>query len=276
MKLPMLWVAMIALALAAQSAFAADPAPPIPTACAVHAPWGAPSYSGPAPKLIVLCRSGYVAEFNTGRLVADFVSWSLTGAHALGCLPRHNSFAPDPDLPAAFRVRPGDYRGAAFDRGHFAPNSDFQWDEKAERESFYMSNMSPQAPHLNEWQWEQLEAATRSWALVRGPLIVMTGPIWHDPSATISRRAIAVPAAYWKVVVSLATHEIQAYIMRNIATAKGQLAPFAVSLAEIEAQSGLILPLPYRARRDDVIAPWPTDSNVLTTRKKKICSHNIT
>jgi endonuclease G len=268
----MLWAAMVALAFAAQSTFAAAPAPAIPNACSVHAPWGAPSYSGPAPQLIVLCRSGYVAEFNTQRLVADFVSWSLTASHALGCLPRRNSFAPDPDLPPASRVRPGDYRGSAFDRGHFAPNSDFQWDEKAERESFYMSNMSPQAPHLNEWQWEQLEAATRSWALARGPLIVMTGPIWQDPSATISRRALAVPAAYWKVVISLSTLEIQAYIMRNIPIAKGQLAPFAASLAQIEAQSGLILPLPEGLKQTSISLPWPADFGAFGTHKKRACS----
>nr|WP_186464325.1 DNA/RNA non-specific endonuclease [Nitrospirillum amazonense] len=137
---------------------------------------------GDWPHLTPLCRRAYVVQHDDVKLVPDFVSWRLTVEHALGCLPRKNAFAPDPDLPPGHRAELADYKGPAgvYDRGHFAPNSDFEWDAQVQRESFYLSNMSPQASHLNQWEWEALEEATRAWALDRGPLIVMDGPIWKE------------------------------------------------------------------------------------------------
>jgi endonuclease G len=158
----------------------------IPTACSAQAPWGAPTWNTADPALTPLCRTAYVVLHDDAKLVPDFVSWQLTAEQALGCASRKNTFAPDPDLPQGHRAELADYKGhPGFDRGHFAPNADFAWDADVERQSFYLSNMSPQASHLNQWEWEQLEAATRSWTLQHATLIVMDGPIWTSSADTI-------------------------------------------------------------------------------------------
>ncbi|ASG23224.1 DNA/RNA non-specific endonuclease [Nitrospirillum viridazoti] len=244
----------------------------IPAACQAQAPWGAPQWSGTEPRLTPLCRRAYVVLHDDVKLVPDFVSWSLTAEHALGCLPRKDSFAPDPDLPPDHRAELADYKGHAgvYDRGHFAPNSDFEWDAQVQRESFYLSNMSPQASHLNQWEWEALEEATRAWALDRGPLIVMDGPIWKEPVETIGADGVGVPAAYWKVVVD-GSGQVAAFIMQNQPTPKGDLTPYAVSVAKVEQAAGFALPLPFNVDKTSIGAIWPSDTEVFQRRKHAIC-----
>ncbi|WP_186455758.1 DNA/RNA non-specific endonuclease [Nitrospirillum pindoramense] len=244
----------------------------IPADCQAQAPWGAPQWSGTEPHLTPLGRRAYVALHDDVKLVPDFVSWSLTAEHALGCLPRKDSFAPDPDLLPGHRAELADYKGHSgiYDRGYFAPNSDFEWDARVLRESFYLSNMSPQASHLNQWEWEMLEEATRSWALTRGPLVVMDGPIWKDPVETIGADEVGIPAAYWKVIVD-GSGQVAAFIMQNQPTAKGDLTPHAVSVAQVEQAAGVALPLPANTDRGSVSAVWPVDLYALQKRKHVTC-----
>jgi endonuclease G len=244
----------------------------IPAACSVHAPWGAPEWKASDLTLTLLCRPGYVAIHDDKKLVPDYVAWILTADKALGCLPRKDAFAPDPDLPQGQRAELADYKGhAGYDRGHFAPNSDFAWDADVQRQSFYLSNMSPQASHLNQWQWENLEAATRAWALSRQTVIVMDGPIWTKSPRTIGDDHVAIPKAYWKVIVDPGTNEAQAFIMNNEPTPKGDLAPFMVTLADVEKASGITLPLPAGISKSKSVELWPIDTANFTKTKKKKC-----
>lgn len=243
----------------------------IPRECKDHAPWGSPEWTKRAPTLTPLCRTGYVALHDDEKLVPQFVSWSLTSETALGCLPRKNSFAPDPDLPEGQRAELADYKGKkGYDRGHFAPNSDLAWDQDVQRESFYLSNMSPQVSHLNQWQWEALEAATRTWALERN-LIVMDGPFWDRTPKTIGENKVAIPAAYWKVVVDVDNREALAFVMKNEPTPKGDLAPFQVSIAEIEKRGAITLPLEKGISRTKMPEIWSIDTTGFMRAKKQKC-----
>jgi endonuclease G len=244
----------------------------IPPDCAIHSPWGAPDWKSADLTLTLLCRPGYVAIHDDRKLVPEFVAWVLTADKALGCLPRKDAFAPDPDLPAGQRAELADYKGqAGYDRGHFAPNSDFEWDADVQRQSFYLSNMSPQASHLNQWQWENLEAATRAWALSRQTLIVLDGPIWAKSPRTIGNDHVAIPKAYWKVIVDPGSNEVQAFVMNNEPTPKQDLAPFMVTVAEIENATGITLPLPAGIDKSKSAALWPIDMAGFVKAKKEKC-----
>ena len=170
MRIIVSFIAFLTVFLMAGLAVAAK----IPSACSAQAPRGAPVWNGNELPLTSLCRTAYIALHDDSKLVPDFVSWLLTSHNALGCFPRKDSFAPDPDLPPDRRAELADYEGQhdIYDRGHFAPNSDFAWDAEVQRESFYLSNMSPQASHLNQWEWGSLEAATRAWVITRNSLAI--------------------------------------------------------------------------------------------------------
>jgi len=247
----------------------------IPAACSAQAPWGAPTWSVGEPPLTPLCRTAYVVLHDDSKLVPEFVSWKLTADHALGCFPRKDAFAPDPDLPPGHRAELADYKGhVGFDRGHFAPNSDFEWDADVERQSYYLSNMSPQVSHLNQWEWEQLEADTRAWTLSHTTLIVMDGPIWMGTPTTIGLDHVAVPAAYWKVIVDPTTSEAFAFIMKNEPTPKADISPYLVTIAEVEKEAGFSLPLPAGIDRSKVGSLWPADLSGFARRKSQKCHAN--
>jgi hypothetical protein len=57
-----------------------------------------------------------------------------------------------------YRVRPTDYAGAGFDRGHLCPSADRTSSAADNSATFLMSNMIPQAPNLNRNTWENLES----------------------------------------------------------------------------------------------------------------------
>lgn len=245
----------------------------IPKECAAHAPWGAPKWKDHEPAMAALCRQGYVALHDNTKLVPQFVSWELTPERSLGCLPRKDSFAPDPDLDGRPRAELKDYAGhkGVWDRGHFAPNADFQWDLDAQRESFYLSNMSPQASNLNQWQWEKLEAVTRAWAQTRGAIVIMDGPIWKNPIKTLGANKVGIPTAYWKVVVDPGGKEALAFIMKNVPTPKGDLEPYQVTVAEVDKAAQITVPLPAGVSRTKKYEVWDFDLAAFAKLKKQTC-----
>ena len=63
--------------------------------------------------------------------------------------------------------------------------------------------MSPQRGEFNRGVWKNLEAKVRDYAEHNGTLYVVTGPIFdkNTPSITIGENKVAVPDAYYKVIL---------------------------------------------------------------------------
>ena len=89
---------------------------------------------------------------------------------------RGDDFRPDPEIPTG-SATPQDYTRSGYDRGHLAPAADMSFSAKAMSESFYMSNMSPQAPQFNRGIWSKLEKQVRHFATREKRIVVVTGPI---------------------------------------------------------------------------------------------------
>ncbi len=93
----------------------------------------------------------------------------------MGAADRQNNFRPDDGRPDAwYKLRPNDYTGSGYDRGHIAPSADRTRNEghiapSADRTrnevdnsaTFLMSNMMPQVPELNRGVWGDLEEYCR-------------------------------------------------------------------------------------------------------------------
>jgi endonuclease G len=158
-----------------------------------------------------LMRKPYFAlSYNNAKGTPNWVSWCLRESD-LGNAPRAE-FYPDPDLPREFKhVRPADYSGSGFDRGHMCPHSDRASSNEASQATFMMTNMVPQSPACNQKAWADLEDYCRD--LVRKKhqtLYIVAGPqgqggegkegpkeiVGHPPKVT-------VPAKCWKVVLAL-------------------------------------------------------------------------
>src|SRR5205085_10433272 len=141
------------------------PVPPTPPAgqgpdSYTHLRWGNPSGAREdlADRDNYLMRKPYFAlSYNDAKGTPNWVSWCLKHGDFRPA-KRVDAFHPDESLPRGFRkVRPADYNGTGFDRGHLCPNGDRMGDDAAAEATFVMTNMIPQSPNCNQKAWADLE-----------------------------------------------------------------------------------------------------------------------
>ena len=134
------------------------------------------------------------------------------------------------------------YDGYGFDRGHLAPSADFRWSQTALAESYFYSNMSPQAEAFNRDIWAALESHIRGY-LYRNPntqLYVVTGPLLTDelPKSKRSVNQVSVPRYFWKVILDLNTQQAIGFLIPNKGT-DYPISTFVKSVDEIEKVTGI-------------------------------------
>lgn len=87
-------------------------------------------------------------------------------------------FREDDSVHAYHRATNADYRGSGFDRGHLAAAANHRWSQRAMDDTFYLSNVAPQVPHLNQNAWNNLEKYSRSLTRTYQNVYVCTGPLF--------------------------------------------------------------------------------------------------
>ena len=176
--------------------------------------------------------------------------WQLNKSW-IGAADRQDNFQPDDALPAeAYKVRPTDYTGSGYDRGHIAPSADRTRNETDNSATFLMSNMMPQVPELNRGVWGDLEEYCRELVQQGKELYIVAEPAGRNGS--IGRKEkIAVPAKTWKVIAVLNRQGLGiqgitpdtraiAVMMPNDSSVKGKgWKSFRVSVARVERETGL-------------------------------------
>ena len=184
--------------------------------------------------------AAYSVEFIPELRIAEWVAYEVTAAEVRGSrYERTDDFRPDPAFPG---MSPGasDYRGSGFDRGHLAPAADMAYDARAMSESFFMSNMTPQHPSLNRGRWKSLESEVRQWAVEKGALCVVAGPVLTSGLEELPS-GVAIPEWFFKVVYDPApTPSAIGYLFPN-AKCPNPVSAYAVPIDRIEALTGLDL-----------------------------------
>ena len=182
-----------------------------------------------------VARQGYVLQHSSLDKIPLWVCEHLTLEEIRGSLARADKFAPDPLLKGP-RAELADYKGSGLDRGHMAPAGDQASDARLKEETFFLSNMAPQAPRLNQDAWRELEDTVRTWAESRGGAWVITGPMFYDPAeedpetadgfieySQIGKGAVGVPTHFYKIVVAKTPSgalQTIAFVMENHAYKK--------------------------------------------------------
>ena len=87
----------------------------------------------------------YSISYSETNRQAEWVAYNLTPTSINGGQERTDNFKTDP-LVRNNAVGSSDYSGSGYDRGHLCPAADMKLNYTAMRETFYMSNMSPQLP----------------------------------------------------------------------------------------------------------------------------------
>ena len=267
-------ISLFALAMSTFVAYAADQRAPLPAAeCAVHAPWGQPTVAKPDATLI--CRQGYFLYHDNQAHIPSWVAWSITPEHVNGCIARTNAFAADASLPKGKSATPADYAGSGYDQGHLANDAHQSWDLTVEKESFLMTNMSPQLPGLNRGIWTLLETATGAWVFSRQhTLVVYAGNVYNTSASTtkkIGASGVVVPDALYKIVIDKNTNEVLAFLFPHKENQGNDLTVVQVTVADVEKATGTVFPLPAGANKTAKPALWPVDFKAVADNKKAIC-----
>ena len=116
---------------------------------------------------------------------------------------RTNDFRPDPQIDGGSATL-ADYKKSGYDRGHLTPAGDMVFSREAMSETFYMSNMCPQAAAFNRGIWKDLEDQVREWVRLYGAAYVVSGPVLSKPASEypfIGQSKVAVPEFFYKAIL---------------------------------------------------------------------------
>ncbi|MFI3270238.1 MAG: DNA/RNA non-specific endonuclease [Rikenellaceae bacterium] len=170
----------------------------------------------------------------------QWVYYRLTSDQLKGDAERASSFKIDPKVSTR-SASSADYTNSGYDRGHLCPAADMSHSELAMRESFYMSNISPQAPKFNRGIWKSLEERVRKWCATEGELHITTSGILSESSGTIGKSSqISIPKRYYKAIYAPKSNKMIAFILPN-ESSNQPLQTFAVTVDEVEAATGIDL-----------------------------------
>ena len=182
----------------------------------------------------VIHHLGYSLLYNEQHEQAAWVAYINTPAKMKGTEKRKDAFKSDPAVQSG-SAENTDYYKSGFDRGHLAPAGDMKWSKQAMEESFYLSNMSPQAPSFNRGIWKKLEDKVRGWTENADSMYVVTGPVLIDSLKTIGKNKVSIPEYFFKVLLRFNENQVLgiAFLFKNEGSAN-PLSSFAMTIDELE------------------------------------------
>ena len=198
------------------------------------------SYGVPGKADSIVEREGYALGYIEKHEQPAWVQYIMTSEEVSSrAAKRGDDFRPDPEIPTGSATSQ-DYTRSGYDRGHLAPAADMSFSGKTMSESFYMSNMSPQAPQFNRGIWSKLEKQVRHFATKEKRIVVVTGPILPaEKTITIGTNKVTVPQYYYKVIYDTTPPEkMIGFVLPNKGSS-ADLRTFVVPVDRVEELTGL-------------------------------------
>ncbi|WP_026421988.1 DNA/RNA non-specific endonuclease [Actinokineospora inagensis] len=146
---------------------------------------------------------------STARKFALWVAWNVDGKQMQKLARTGLQFVKDPRIPATAQTGDEVYKDNRLDRGHIARRADLTWGpdaQRANRDSFYFTNITPQMDDFNQSMrdglWGKLEDAIYADVEVDHLRIsVFGGPVLRQDDRPY--RGALLPREYWKVIASV-------------------------------------------------------------------------
>lgn len=197
-------------------------------------------------------RLAYDLVYDGQHKQARYVYEHLTPERIQGTIDRNKfHFEEDPLVPAPLRSQIQDYIGSGYDRGHLCPAADCRSNEEEMRESFFLSNISPQVPAFNRGFWLKLERHVRDLTRLYGELHVYSGGLYlpreeddgkkYVKYQVIGTNDVSVPTHFFKVIFSGDYSLLDAFILPNEEIPLDKpLEVFQTTLDKVERAAGII------------------------------------
>ncbi|MDY0095326.1 MAG: DNA/RNA non-specific endonuclease [Candidatus Vecturithrix sp.] len=198
---------------------------------------------------LVLDRQGFSLGYSYIHKSALWVSYIISEGSVNLNLGSRGNFSVDHDIPPKYRVQPEEHVNTGYDKGHLAPSATIDFSFKANRETYLLSNVVFQDPKLNRQAWSKVEDLERKWAKTKGKLYVVTGPLYPPQPEKIND--IPVPSKFYKVIYAYKADKAIGFLFPNKAVETAQVWDYAMSVAELEKESGLSFFSNFRAKKQN-------------------------
>lgn len=190
----------------------------------------------------VITHKHYVLSYSEEHEQAEWVAYKLSKQNLKKPrVSREKRFRQDNKVDT-YSAKHNDYSHSGYTRGHLAPAADMAFSKDAMRESFFMSNMSPQLKEFNGGIWRELEENVRDWAIDNDELYIVSGPVLSEGHIIkhIGMNEVSVPDLFYKIILDLKEPEMKsiAFLMPNEKSID-PITNYTVSIDNIESLTGI-------------------------------------
>ncbi len=177
----------------------------------------------------------YSLSYNEDYEQSEWVAYKLTSNQISHTKYKRPYFQKDKKIKTK-SAHYKNYSKSGYDKGHLCPAGDRKFSKEAHDGTFLMSNVSPQEHSFNAGVWNRLEQKTRFWATKYKGIYVITGGILKPNLKTIGTEKVAVPEAFYKIILDYTQPEVKAiaFLVPHKKSDKA-LYSFVTSIDEIES-----------------------------------------
>lgn len=150
----------------------------------------------------------YELEYDINKYHSRWVAFRFDGNTRAKSTGRQDAFADDPSLSSTYHIGSNGF-GWDYNRGHLCASADRLYSVEANKQTFYMTNMSPQIPNFNGGYWVTLEGLVqtlgRSTSFADTLYVVKGGTIRDNQIKDYVTRSngkkVAVPKYYYMALL---------------------------------------------------------------------------
>jgi endonuclease G, mitochondrial len=179
--------------------------------------------------------------YSNARANPLWVTYRLTRHKDEGVDKRQSKFITDTRTSAM--IVHEHYNRSGYDRGHMAPNHAIGalCDDEAQKETFLMTNISPQSKSLNQRWWERLERVEfNHFTRIFDKVWVIAGPVFADHPINLPNGPVQLPSEFYKVFLAEKAGQwhVLAFLVDQGVEGKEPLSQYRVSMADVTAKTG--------------------------------------
>lgn len=194
----------------------------------------------------------YCLEYDLTRLHSRWVAFRFDGLTRGINVPRQDTWADDPSLDMKYRIGSGAFSGGV--RGHICASHDRRYSVEANKQTFYMTNMTPMDYDFNGRYWSKFENYIQTLGrstsfsdtlyIVKGGVIDDSGikKVWAYSS---QGKQMPIPDHYFIAVLKLKAGKYSAigFWVEHIKNAKAadmsDVRNAAVKISQLEDKTGI-------------------------------------
>lgn len=201
---------------------------------------GLPNDSKVGDQITHIKNAGYAVGYSETKANPLWSAYQLGADHGHDC-PRLSRFLTDDRT--LVRTTHDSYNSSGYDRGHLAPSDNIgsRYGCDSQNETYFMSNITPQLPSLNQKSWLGLEMLEASYAEQVGNIWVTAGPIFDPVWLNRLCSGVELPVAFYKIIVKEIDGKpnVLAAIFTQDTKPGTELSKLVTTVDEIERHTGI-------------------------------------